>query len=137
MWVLGGVVGGGWDYFGLSVGGEADLPLVVVDEGVVAAAEQGGVVVVGGAAVCPVVDVVVFGPLSWGGAAGEDAADVSGEDGPAAGGVEGAAGSAHVEGFVVAAQDRGDDPGVAGEHADVVDGQVVAVAKGAAARAVA
>ena len=64
---LGAVDGPGWGVPGGAVG-EFELPLAVVEQGVVSAAEQGGVVEVGVAALVPGGDVVGFAPGGWGGA---------------------------------------------------------------------
>ena len=58
-----GVDGGGWEEFGVSVGGESGLPAaVVVEQPVVEAADQAGVREVGGAAVGPGPQVMGLAP---------------------------------------------------------------------------
>jgi hypothetical protein len=53
---------GGWDEFGSSVGSEADLPVVVVDDAVVVPAQEDTVVDVGQPADQPGDDVMCLRP---------------------------------------------------------------------------
>jgi hypothetical protein len=62
-----------------------EFPDAEVDQGVVTPADQGQAVDVGQAPVAPVGDVVGFAPFGWGRAAGDHAAAVSGDQGPALG----------------------------------------------------
>lgn len=68
---------GGWEEFGESVGGDADLPVVSVDEPVVVATQQCRIVQGRNAAVGPVFDVVPVAPAGRAVAAGEGASAVS------------------------------------------------------------
>ena len=99
----------------------------------VVAAEQDGVVEVGGAAVGPVVDVVGVAPARWSVAAGEGAAAVAQHEGASERAGDEAALSADVEDLAGAAEDGGEDGGVAGEAAHRVRGEVEAGVEGAGA----
>src|ERR1700712_1792452 len=96
-------------------GAESDLPVAVVDQGVVLSAQHAAVVQVGGSAVAPVCDVVELGPFAGQVAAGEYTADVAEQQRFAAGGGEGSHGSADVQNFGGSGEDGGDDGGVAGQ----------------------
>nr|WP_306748330.1 hypothetical protein [Saccharothrix yanglingensis] len=88
-------------------------------------AGQGEVVQVGGAAVGPVLDVVGVAPLGWSVAVGEGAGPVAGVQRAALGGAHGSLGAAGVEYFGVAAEDDGEDCGVAGGAAGLGGAEVV------------
>ena len=86
-----------------------------VDHVVVMGAEQGPVVGSGGSAAGPVGDVVGFAPGGGDGAAGEGAALVAGDEGFAEVGREEPGGPADVQDPSLAAEQDGDDVGVAGD----------------------
>ena len=87
-----------WDEFGDAVGGESDVPAVVVQDVMVEGAHQDAVVEVGGAAVGPSsFGVVADAPVWWSVAAGEDAAFVAVGQGSALLSVEQASGSAVIQ----------------------------------------
>src|SRR5664279_1498660 len=73
---------GGWDEFGGAVGGPADLPVAMVDLGMMEWAEEAAIVVAGGAAVGPVDNMMDVGPAGRSVAAGPAAALVPQGDGP-------------------------------------------------------
>ena len=83
----------------------------------VLAAEQDEVGQRGRAAVGPVDDVVGVAHRGWSGAAGERAVLVAQDQGDPDRGGDEAVGAADVEDLAVAAEDAGDDVGVAGEAA--------------------
>ena len=112
--VGGGVVGCAVD--------EGGGPGAVVEQGVVVLAEEGGVVDVGFAAVVPGFDVVGFGPGGDGGAVGERAAEVAGEEYFALGGCEEALGAVGVEDGGSVAQGQGGDLWVAEVFGEEVQG---------------
>ncbi|TFB92029.1 hypothetical protein E3O48_14040, partial [Cryobacterium sp. HLT2-28] len=89
---------------------------------VVEPAEHDAVVDVGEAAGPPGDDVVEFGPVGWGGAAGDDAAAVAGGDGAALRAVEEAFVQAEAEHFLVGAEEHG--LGAAGAEALLHGGEV-------------
>src|SRR3954451_15590460 len=100
----------------VAVGGALECPAACVGEAVVVVAEPGGVVDAGGALAAAPDDVVELA----GGvvAVGEGAAALVADPGGAAlGGGEFVVGLADVEHFAVAAEDDGDELGVAGEPA--------------------
>src|ERR687889_2148080 len=96
---------------------DGDVPGGVVDDVVVVIAEQHQIVQGGRSAVGPVPDVMGVGPPRWSSAAGERAASVAGDQGPAQPDWDGAGGSADVQRLGVRAQPGGDDGGLAGQPA--------------------
>ncbi len=121
------------DVAAVLVGGGGDVcpEASSVDGGVVALAEECGVGGVGGAVVGPVADVVGSGPRGGCGAAGPGAAAVAEPEVAALGAGEEAGDPPEGEGFVLGAEDVGDERGVAGEAAEGVGGQEGAVGDGA------
>ncbi len=104
----------------LAVGSESDVPVVVVDVGVVDAADGQEVVEVGVAAVAPPGDVVEFAAVVGDGAAGDRTAAVEAAQGAALGAVgeAGVASEVQFAGCVqhdAVAHDDGVDVGVTGE----------------------
>src|SRR3954452_3799255 len=98
----------------VAVGGSLECPAAFVGEAVVVVAEPGGVVDAGGALAAAPDDVVEL--AGWVVAVGERAAALVADPGGAAlGGGELVVGWADVEQFTVAAEDDGDELGVAGE----------------------
>src|SRR5262249_23886554 len=120
----GGCGGGGgvWRRAGWRGGGDVGGPVGVVCGGVVWGADQDEAVQGGGSAVDPVSPVVDIAPLGWDVAGGQGAPAVPEGYGAAHGAGDGAAGPAHVQGLAVAAEDDGDDFGVAGHPADGAGG---------------
>src|SRR5262249_44391313 len=112
----------GWGPFGEAVGGGVDLPVGVVGGAVVWGADQDEGVRGGGSAVDPVSPGVDIAPFGGDAAGGEGAPAVPEGYGAAHGAGDGAAGPAHVQGLAVAAEDDGDDFGVAGHPADGAGG---------------
>src|SRR3954463_2158814 len=100
----------------VAVGCALECPAAFVGEAVVVVAEPGGVVDAGGALAAAPDDVVQL--AGWVVAVGEGAAALVADPGGAAlGGGELVVGLADVEHFAVAAEDDGDELGVAGEPA--------------------
>src|SRR4051812_13332637 len=100
----------------VAVGCSLECPAAFVGEAVVVVAEPGGVVDAGGALSAAPDDVVEL--AGWVVAVGEGAAALVADPGGAAlGGGEFVVGLADVEHFAVAAEDDGDELGVAGEPA--------------------
>src|SRR6476661_486773 len=112
---------------------DVDVPLFCVDQVVVVGAEEDAVVGAGGSALGPVGDVVGFAPGCGDGAVGEGAALVAGVEGFADVGWEDAGGAADVEDASLAAEEDGDDVGVAGDFADGGGGDGAGVGEGSAA----
>ena len=112
--LLVGVDPGGWCGPG-EAGFHLQGPGAGVDVVVVSAADEGEVVEVGGAALGPVPQVVGVAPGCGGGAAGDDAGAVAGDQCAALGRGDGADGVAEVEDLAVAADQGGLDDGVAEE----------------------
>ena len=106
---------GRWDELGVAVVAELHGPVAVVQVSVVVAAEEDGVGQAGGAAVGPVVDVVGVAPARWSVAAGERAAAVAEDEGASERPGDEAALSPDVEDLAGAAEDDGQQGGVAGE----------------------
>lgn len=88
---------------------EVNLPLAVVDQGVVGSTEESGVVEIGFSAFLPRNNVVGFAPGGDGGAAWKGASEVSGEDEFALGRCEKALGAASVDDFLTLAVCQGGD----------------------------
>ena len=108
----------GWRDEPGDAGAHLDAPVFLVDHVVVMGAEQGSVAGSGGSAAGPVGDVVGLAPGGRNGALREGAAPVPGRDGLADVGREDAGGAADVQDLALAAEDDGDDVGVAGDFAD-------------------
>ena len=99
---------------------------VGLDEAMVAGADEGGVVQTGRAAGPPGDEVVGVAVSGWAWAAGEDAAAISERDGLAEIAGEQPGGVAEVEELGLAAQDGGQDVGVAGEAPEFAGWDAVA-----------